>query len=92
MFTVILLMLAGIAVGYVLRLRFRVRVQGVVTVLVWALLFILGVEVGGNGRIMGSLHTLGAEALVLALAATLGSAGAAWVLWRAVSRKKGGRA
>lgn len=85
-------MLAGIGTGYLLRLRMKIRVQGVITVLIWALLFILGVEVGGDERIIGALHTLGAEALLLAVAGTLGSVVAAWLLWRQVRRKKGGEA
>ena len=90
MFTVILLMLAGMAVGYFLRRRTRAKVQGVITVLIWALLFILGVEVGGNERIISSLPALGGEALLLAAGGTLGSVLAAWALWKAVMRGKGG--
>lgn len=85
-------MLAGIGTGYLLRRRMKIRVQGVITVLIWVLLFILGVEVGGDERIIGALHTLGAEALLLAVAGTLGSVVAAWLLWRQVRRKKGGEA
>ena len=85
-------MLAGIGTGYLLRRRMKIRVQGVITVLIWALLFILGVEVGGDERIIGALHTLGAEALLLAVAGTLGSVVAACLLWRQVRRKKGGEA
>lgn len=92
MFTVILLMLAGIAAGFLLRRHVRGGVQRAITVLIWALLFILGVEVGSDGRIIGSLHTLGAEALLLAVGGTLGSALAAWALWRLAGRGKGGRA
>ena len=92
MFTVILLMLAGIAAGFLLRRHVRGGVQRASTVLIWLLLFILGVEVGSDGRIIGSLHTLGAEALLLAVGGTLGSALAAWALWRLAGRGKGGRA
>lgn len=92
MFTVISLMLAGIAAGFLLRRRKTGAVRRIVTVLIWALLFLLGVEVGGNERIVRSLHTLGLEALAIATASTLGSVASAWALWRWAERKKeGGR-
>lgn len=85
-------MLTGVAAGYLLRRRFRLRIQGIITVLIWLLLFILGVEVGSDERIISALHTLGAEALLLAVGGTLGSVWAAWGLWRWAGRGKGGRA
>lgn len=85
MFTVILLMLSGIAAGFLLRRRRLGGVRRVITVLIWVLLFLLGVEVGSNERIIRGLHTLGLEALAIAGASTLGSVGAAWGLWRLVT-------
>ena len=61
----------------------------VITVLIWALLFILGIEVGGNEQIIKGLHTIGIEAVILTLGSTLGSVIAAWALWKALYRKKG---
>ena len=51
MFTVLLCMFAGIAVGWLLRNRDCGWASKTVTVLIWALLFLLGVEVGGNRKI-----------------------------------------
>lgn len=90
MFTVISLMLAGIAAGFLLRRHRLGAVHRVITVLIWLLLFLLGVEVGGNERIVRGLHTLGLEALAIATAATLGSVLAAWRLWRWANRGKEG--
>lgn len=90
MFTVILLMLTGIGAGYLLRRLARIKTQGVITLLIWLLLFILGVEVGSNERIIGALHSLGAEALLLAAGSLLGSAVAAWGVWKLAGRAKGG--
>ena len=78
MFIVITLMLAGILAGWLLRGRRIQVVRRAITPLIWLLLFLLGVEVGGNGRIIRSLHTLGLEALAIATGATLGSVLAAW--------------
>ena len=63
----------------------------VLIVLVWALLFFLGIEVGENEKIIGSLQNLGLEALLLSVAATAGSIACAWALWRYIQRKEGGR-
>ena len=38
------------------------KIHTVITVLIWALLFILGIEVGGNEQIIKGLHTIGIEA------------------------------
>jgi uncharacterized membrane protein YbjE (DUF340 family) len=45
------------------------------------LLFLMGVEIGGNERIMQNLTSLGVEALVIAVAATLGSIVAARIVY-----------
>lgn len=82
MFTVIALMLTGILAGLLLRHRKSGGVRHFITVLIWVLLFLLGVEVGGNERIIRGLHTLGLEALAIAAASTLGSVLVAWSVWR----------
>lgn len=55
MFTVILIMLFGVAVGRLLRGRGRSAVSRAITFFIWLLLFLLGVEVGANPRVVGSL-------------------------------------
>ncbi len=82
MFTVICLMLSGVVVGFLLRRWRMLFVSRIVTALVWVLLFLLGVEVGGNPRVVGSLATLGVEALVLALAGVAGCAVACKILFK----------
>ena len=43
MFTIIGLMLTGMLLGYLLRKRSLHKIHTVITVLIWALLFILGI-------------------------------------------------
>lgn len=88
MFTIIGLMLTGMLLGYLLRKRSLHKIHTVITVLIWALLFILGIEVGGNEQIIKGLHTIGIEAVILTLGSTLGSVIAAWALWKALYRRK----
>lgn len=88
MFTVIGLMLAGMLAGFLLR-KYRLNfIHPVITLFIWVLLFLLGMEVGGNDDIIRGLHTIGLEAIVLTLGGTLGSVLAAAALWRILTRKK----
>jgi uncharacterized membrane protein YbjE (DUF340 family) len=81
-FTLIGITLSGIACGALLRGRKLRGLQRITTVMIWVLLFLLGVEVGGDNHIIESLHTLGLESVVICLCSTLGSVVAAWLLWR----------
>lgn len=81
-------MLLGVAVGRLLRSRNLKWLPKVTMLLIWSLLFLLGYEVGGDPRVVGSLATLGIEALALSLAGILGSALFAWLLWHVVTKRK----
>ena len=47
----------------------------------WLLLFLLGIDVGGNEAIVKGLHAIGLEAFIITTAAVAGSTLAAWGLW-----------
>lgn len=79
----------GILVGYTVRRKSTDWLSRLVVVLVWVLLFLMGIEVGGNERIMQALPTLGVEALVVSVLAILGSCVAAWLLWKYINHKGG---
>lgn len=89
MFIIIGLMLTGMLTGYLLRNRSFSKISRIITLLIWLLLFILGIEVGSNEQIVKGLHTIGYEAIILTLGGTLGSVIAAWMLWRALYKRKG---
>jgi len=81
MFTIIGIMLTGIGIGFLLRKNNLSGIGKIITGLIWLLLFLLGVDVGGNKAIIQGLHTLGLEALLLTIVGVLGSVTLAWVLW-----------
>lgn len=81
MFIIIGIMLTGMLTGYLLRNKRLTWIQKVITFLIWALLFLLGIDVGGNETIIRGLHTLGLEAVAITLAAVAGSTLCAWGLW-----------
>ena len=88
MLIVVMIMLCGIAVGYLMRNRDTRYVSHVITALIWLLLFLLGIEVGSNPRIIGGLQTLGIEALLLTIGGAVGTIIFSWLLWKYVSRKE----
>ena len=87
MFIVIACMIAGIVVGYLLRQRRLRIIHRLILILIWLLLFMLGLEVGANGAVIRRFGTLGFEAFLLAFAGTLGSVVFAWLLWLTVRAK-----
>ncbi len=91
MLQIILIMAAGIATGWLLRKRTFKFINTLLIVLVWALLFFLGVEVGENPAVINGLKDLGLEALLLSVAGTAGSIALAWALWKVIRRKEGGK-
>ena len=81
MFTIIGIMLTGMLLGYLLRSKRLTWIHKVITLLIWLLLFLLGIDVGGNETIAKGLHAIGLEALIIPAAAVTGSTLAAWGLW-----------
>ena len=86
-----MIMLCGIGTGYLLRNKKMSFIGRIITALIWVLLFLLGIEVGSNPRIVNGLQTLGLEAIVLTLGGSIGSAIFAWALWRYVTAKQKGK-
>ncbi len=85
MFTFVLLMICGGICGYFLRKRSFINAMSVITWLVWALLLLLGIEVGANEGLMSSLHTIGLTGAIIAVSSTVGSCLCAWLLWKWVA-------
>ena len=83
MFTVIAIMLGGIALGYLFRHKAILHKLGKpISYTIYALLFFLGFSVGGNSEIINNLPSLGGQALLLAFAGTSGSVLVAWIVYK----------
>ena len=91
MYIVIAFIFIGMGAGYALRGKNTLWLPKATTLLVWALLLLIGIEVGSDHHIIQALPTLGVEALVVATMGTLGSCSAAWLLGRYINRKGGAR-
>lgn len=88
MFIVIAFMILGTVVGYIFREKRLGNISKIITVIIWMLLFLLGIEVGTNPDIIAGLATIGIEALIITIAAVLGSAIMALLLWRYIKKSK----
>ena len=84
------IILSGMAVGFLLKKRQLRVVPHMVTVLIWLLLFFLGIEVGENPQVIEGITSLGLEALWLSIAGLAGTILFSWGLWRWVNGKKKG--
>ncbi|MDD4513986.1 LysO family transporter [Massilibacteroides sp.] len=89
MFIIIGIMFGGIGIGYLFRkIAFLQKLNASISYTIYLLLFLLGISVGTNETIMNNLGTLGLEAFLIALAGTLGSVVAAWVVYRFFFKRK----
>lgn len=69
--------------GYLLRKKRMPELPDkVMSYLVWGLLFLFGISIGGNKELVGELHSFGAVALVVAVATVAGSVIGGWMLWK----------
>lgn len=92
MFTVIGIMFGGIAVGYLLRrVALLQKIGKPISYTILLLLFLLGISVGSNEAIVNNLTRLGGQALLIALAGTVGSVLAAWGVYYFFFQERGDR-
>ena len=83
MITVVLVMTAGIILGYIVRHK-SLLIKLNDKLIMWAiylLLFVLGVSIGTNDTIMKSLPSLGLKALAITIGGVAGSVLLAWVTY-----------
>jgi uncharacterized membrane protein YbjE (DUF340 family) len=83
----------GVLIGYLLRNRTRIfkRVEQWVSLIIYMLLFFLGLSVGKNSVIIKNFHLIGFQALVITLAAVCGSVFLCWLVYLVFFRKESDR-
>ena len=84
MITVLLVMLAGIAIGFVIK-RFPKAIRVNDKLISWAiylLLLLLGISVGSNQTIIQNLDKIGVQAAIITLGAISGSVLSLWLIYR----------
>lgn len=89
MFSIMLTMLAGVIVGHFLhRSSCSARVERTISFTILILLFVLGLMVGANPRIVSNLGRLGWQAVILAVLSLGGSVLAAGVVSHIILKKR----
>jgi len=90
MITVLVLMTLGIGLGFFV-VKFPKVIKGVDKMTTWSiylLLFLLGIGVGLNEKIINNLHTIGLQALILTIGAILGSLIFAYITYKLFFKSK----
>lgn len=67
------ILLAGFLFGLLLKGRVKLPTSAITMASICLLLFILGLEIGGNDELLGNLPTMGLTALIVTVLAVLGS-------------------
>ena len=79
--TVLLILIASVAVGLLLRRRLPSRLlDRSATATVWLLIFTFGISLGSNKAIVSDFPHFGSTAIIIAIAGVAGSVGAAWIV------------
>lgn len=91
MFTVLGLLLAGAALGYMFRGRtvFKALDQSTAYT-IYAMLFIFGITIGANEELINDIAKFGMQAALLSVSAIAGSIAASYFAYK-LFLKKGGR-
>ena len=87
MLVIFAVIIGGIITGRLLSSWRLVFVSRMITVIIWLLLFLLGLEVGSDPTVVGGMATLGRTAFVIFACSVAGSICMSWLLWRSVRRR-----
>lgn len=82
MLIVIGIMFFGITLGLMLRNKPPKHLPKLLNLVIYLLLFFLGISVGVNDMIIKNLHTLGVQALIITVGALTGSIALSWLVYR----------
>ncbi|MFA8435270.1 MAG: LysO family transporter [Marinifilaceae bacterium] len=90
MITVLALMTLGILIGFFVS-KYPKIIKGADKLTTWSiylLLFLLGIGVGLNDKIINNLHTIGLQAMILTFGAVVGSILLAWFTYSLFFKNK----
>ena len=87
MLVIFAVIIGGIITGRLLSSWRLVFVSRMITVIIWLLLFLLGLEVGSDPTVVGGMAPLGRTAFVIFACSVAGSICMSWLLWRCVRRR-----
>ncbi len=84
MVTVLVIMVVGIVVGFSISNRKKlIKINDKLTSFaIYLLLFLLGISVGLNDKIINNIHTIGLQAIIITIGALLGSLMCAYITYK----------
>lgn len=89
MLTVLILMTIGIGIGWFLHKKEKLLkfTDKLTNWAIYLLLFLLGLSVGTNEKILQNFHQIGFQAIVITVFAVMGSIIVSWLLYILVFKK-----
>lgn len=83
MITVLVLMILGIGIGWILHNKEKIlKVSNELTNwAIYLLLFLLGLSVGTNEKILKNFHEIGLQAIIITIFAVMGSVLVSWLVY-----------
>jgi len=89
--TLFSLLIVGLVAGVILRRRPAVlrSAEKTSSVMVYALLFLLGISAGSNKQVVGQIGKLGYQAMVITVFAVIGSLIVSYVVYRVFFKNTG---
>lgn len=82
MVIVIGLMVCGIILGQIFKNKNLFFIPKLLNYAIYLLLLLLGISIGANDHVMNHLDTIGWDALLITLVATMGSVLCVWGIYR----------
>ena len=87
MFTAITIMFIGMLLGRLLRSTVKFSLSPYIMVVICLLLFVLGLEIGFNEKLLAEFAHIGTSAMVISTMAVVGSVVAAGIFYRIIRRR-----
>lgn len=65
----------GVLVGFFLRKKHTLKmpIEQSISIMIWCLLFLLGISIGANQEVINSIHIIGWKAMILTIGGISGS-------------------
>lgn len=89
MYTAIIIMFVGMLLGRLLRGTVKFSLSPYIMVVICLLLFVLGLEIGFNEKLLSEFAHIGTASALISVLAVIGSAVAAGLFWRFIKKGEG---
>lgn len=89
MFIILGIIILGVVLGgFITSPKAPARLSKALNIIIYVLLFVMGITVGGNPTIVNNLSSLGVKALIIALSSLVGSCIFAAVIYKRIYQRR----